>query len=62
MEIPDLVLRRLPGHSRAMSFITRFASAILALLAIAVLNGCANTSATVGITSNEAPKFQELGR
>jgi uncharacterized lipoprotein YajG len=49
-----------------MARITRFVSAMLVLGALAFLNGCtatkSTTTTTVGVTTNQAPKFQELGR
>jgi hypothetical protein len=36
---------------------------LLVLFSVAFLNGCASTTTTtVGVTTNEAPPFHELGR
>jgi hypothetical protein len=48
-----------------MAFVTRRASvlpAVLLVLGLTFLSGCATTTTTVGVTTNEAPKFQDLGR
>jgi hypothetical protein len=43
--------------------LSAFFRSLLALSLLAVLSGCANTTTTsVGVTTNQAPKFQELGR
>jgi hypothetical protein len=55
-----------PSRSPRLKFAIRlslFVIPILALLCLAFLSGCATTTTTtVGVTTNEAPKFQELGR
>jgi len=59
-------MRHVIDQSWAMTGATRFVSAMLVLGALAFLIGCtttkSTTTTTIGVTTNQAPKFQELGR
>jgi hypothetical protein len=46
-----------------MAFVAHRVTALFLALGLACLSGCAApTTTTVGVTTNQAPKFQDLGR